>query len=204
MTIDIDVLNTPVASVYQMLVGLVSPRPIAWVTTRSAQGVINLAPFSFFNLFGANPPVVVISPTLKRDGTKKDTLLNIEANREFVIHASTESHAELINLTSKMLAPDESEVNLAGLSTTPSTKVSVPRLVGVPFSLECRVIDIVPVGNGPISANLVIGEVIMIHCDESILDASGQPDPKKLKSIARMGGENWCRTTDVFQLTRPS
>ena len=86
----IEVSKTPVVEVYQMLVGLVTPRPIAWVTTISPSGVINLAPFSFFNVFGANPPVVVFSPTLKRDCGKKDTLINIEKSGEFVINASTE------------------------------------------------------------------------------------------------------------------
>ena len=199
----IDVSNTEVVAVYQMLVGLVTPRPIAWVTTISEQGVVNLAPFSFFNAFGANPPVVVFSPTLKRDGGKKDTLINIEANGEFVINASTEKHADLINTSSKMLMPDESEVELVGLSTLKSERVKPPRLAEVPFALECKVIQIIPVGQGPISANLIIGEIIMMHIEDAILDQKGLPDPRKLKAIARLGGEFWCRTQDLFQLERP-
>ena len=199
----IDVSKTDVVAVYQMLVGLVTPRPIAWVTTLSHTGVINLAPFSFFNTFGANPPVVVFSPTLKRDGGKKDTLINIEANGEFVINASTEKHAELINLSSKMLLPDESEVELTGLTTLKSDKVRPPRLAEVPFALECRVLQIIPVGSGAISANLVVGEIVMMHIDDAVLDPKGQPDPKKIKAIARLGGEFWCRTQDLFQLERP-
>ena len=89
---EIDVAGTGVVEIYRMLVGLVTPRPIAWVTTRSPGGVVNLAPFSFYNAFGANPPVVVISPTLSRDGKKKDTLVNIERDGEFVINAATERH----------------------------------------------------------------------------------------------------------------
>ena len=199
----IDVSKTDVVAVYQMLVGLVTPRPIAWVTTLSQAGVINLAPFSFFNTFGANPPVVVFSPTLKRDGGKKDTLINMEANGEFVINASTEKHADLINMSSKMLLPDESEVELTGLSTLQSDKVRPPRLAEVPFALECRVLQIVPVGNGAISANLVVGEIVMMHIDDAVLDPKGQPDPRKIKAIARLGGEFWCRTQDLFQLERP-
>jgi len=199
----IDVSKTDVVAVYQMLVGLVTPRPIAWVTTLSHTGVINLAPFSFFNTFGANPPVVVFSPTLKRDGGKKDTLINIEANGEFVINASTEKHAELINVSSKMLLPDESEVELTGLTTLKSDKVRPPRLAEVPFALECRVLQIIPVGSGAISANLVVGEIVMMHIDDAVLDPKGQPDPKKIKAIARLGGEFWCRTQDLFQLERP-
>ena len=199
----IDVSKTDVVAIYQMLVGLVTPRPIAWVTTLSQTGVVNLAPFSFFNTFGANPPVVVFSPTLKRDGGKKDTLINIEANGEFVINASTEKHADLINLSSKMLLPDESEVELTGLSTLKSNKVRPPRLAEVPFALECRVLQIIPVGNGAISANLIVGEIVMMHIVDTVLDSKGQPDPKKLKAIARLGGEFWCKTQDLFQLERP-
>ena len=199
----IDVSETEVVAVYQMLVGLVTPRPIAWVTTLSQNGVVNLAPFSFFNTFGANPPVVVFSPTLKRDGGKKDTLINIEANGEFVINASTEKHADLINMSSKMLLPEESEVEMTGLDTVPSEKVKPPRLAEVPFALECRVLQIIPVGNGGISANLVIGEILMMHIDDAVLDPKGQPDPRKIKAIARLGGEFWCRTQDLFQLERP-
>jgi flavin reductase (DIM6/NTAB) family NADH-FMN oxidoreductase RutF len=200
----VDVKNTPVVEVYQMLVGLVTPRPIAWVTTQSKSGVINLAPFSFFNMFGANPPVVVFSPTLKRDGSKKDTLINIEANGEFVINASTEKHAELINLSSMMLPIEESELELTGQSTIASTSIQTPRLADVPFALECRVLQIVPVGQGPISANLVIGEVLTMHIDNDILGEDSYPDPRKLKAIARLGNEYWCRTQDLFQLKRPS
>ena len=199
----IDVKSAQVIEVYQMLVGLVAPRPIAWVTTLSASGSVNLAPFSFFNFFGANPPVVVFSPTLKRDGSKKDTLLNIEQTGEFVINASTEPDAEAINQTSSMLPYGESELTLIGRETESSTLVKPPRLANIPFALECKLLQIIPVGNGPISANLVIGEVVMIHVNDAILGPDGQPDPHKLKSIARMGGENWCRTVDLFQLTRP-
>jgi len=200
----IDVSKSEVVSVYHMLVGLVTPRPIAWVTTISNSGIVNLAPFSFFNAFGANPPVVVFSPTLKRDGGKKDTLINIELNGEFVINASTENHAELINMSSRMLLPDESEVELTGQKTLPSSKVKPPRLADVPFALECKVLQVIPVGHGAISANLVIGEIVIMHVDDAVLDEKGQPDPRKVKAIARLGGEFWCRTQDLFQLERPT
>jgi len=200
----VDVKSTPVVEVYQMLVGLVTPRPIAWVTTLSKSGVVNLAPFSFFNVFGANPPVVVFSPTLKRDGGKKDTLLNIEANGEFVINASTEKHAQLINLSSTTLPIEESELTLTGQNTIASTSIQTPRLADVPFALECRALQIIPVGHGPISANLIIGEVLTLHIDHEILGEDSYPDPRKLKAIARLGNEYWCRTQDLFQLERPS
>jgi flavin reductase (DIM6/NTAB) family NADH-FMN oxidoreductase RutF len=192
-----------VLDVYHTLVGVVTPRPIAWVTTVSPTGTVNLAPFSFFNTFGANPPVVVFSPTNKRDGSKKDTLRNVEATGEFVVNASVASLAETINLTSRELPPDHSEVELAGLQTTPSVKVKPPRVTASPVALECKVMQIVPIGNGAISANLVIGEVVMMHVDDSVLDEHGRPDPRKLKTVARLGGDYWCHTADLFELKRP-
>ena len=113
----VDVSQTPVLDIYHLLVGIVAPRPIAWVTTVDPQGRVNLAPFSFFNAFGANPPVVVFSPTLRRNGSKKDTLLKLEANGEFILNAAVASLAEQINLSSKELPYGESEVELTGLSS---------------------------------------------------------------------------------------
>ncbi len=188
---------------YHLLTGIVTPRPIAWVTTISAQGIVNLAPFSFFNAFGANPPVVVFSPTRRRDGTKKDTLLNLEATGEFVVHSSVASLAEAVNLTSKEVPPDESEVELASLHTIPSQKVRPPRIAEAPTALECRVLQIIPTGTGSIAGNLVIGEVVMIHAADEVLDESGRVDPRKLQTVARLGGDFWCRTTDLFEQKRP-
>src|ERR1700730_900781 len=111
----IDVGTADVVAVYRALVGVVTPRPIAWVTTVDPEGRVNLAPFSFYNAFGANPPVVVFSPTLRRDGSKKDTLLNIEATGEFVLNAAVQVLAEKMNLSSKELPRGQSEVELTGL-----------------------------------------------------------------------------------------
>src|SRR5262245_59553530 len=119
----IEVEKANVVDVYQLLVGIVTPRPIAWVTSLDSQGRVNLAPFSFFNLFGANPPVVVFSPTLRRDGTSKDTLLNVRETGEFVLNAAVESVAEALNETSRELPPGQSEVEHAGLHLLPSTLV---------------------------------------------------------------------------------
>lgn len=201
MRMDVDEAN--VLDVYRLIIGLVVPRPIAWVSTISSAAICNLAPFSFYNAFGANPPVVVFSPTLRRDGSKKDTLKNIEANGEFVINAAVEQFAEQINATSKELAPDESEFEWAHLATEPSRRVRPPRVAGVPFALECKSRQIIPIGSGPISANLVIAEVVSIFVADECLDSNGRPNPRKLQTIARMGGDDWCRTTDLFELPRP-
>jgi flavin reductase (DIM6/NTAB) family NADH-FMN oxidoreductase RutF len=199
----IDVATAPVVDVYQALVGVVTPRPIAWVTTVDLAGRVNLAPFSFFNAFGANPPVVVFSPTRRRDSSKKDTLLNVEATGEFVVHAAVASLAEKVNATSKELPPGDSEVEFVGLHTVPSLKVKPPRLVVSPVAMECKVRQIVPIGDGPISGNLVIGEVLVIHVDDAVLDANGKVDPRKLRTVARLGGDYWCHTSDLFEQKRP-
>ena len=199
----IDVRNANVVDVYRALIGIVTPRPIAWVSTVDREGRVNLAPFSFFNAFGANPPVVVFSPTLRRDGTKKDTLLNIKATGEFVINAAVASLAEEVNRSSKELPYGESEVELVGLTTCPSMIVKPPRIVESPAHLECKVRQIIPIGDGPISANLVIGEVVYIRVDDAVLDEKGVVDPRKLGTIARLGGDFYARTTDLFELKRP-
>jgi flavin reductase (DIM6/NTAB) family NADH-FMN oxidoreductase RutF len=199
----IDVSSADVVTVYRAIVGVVTPRPIAWVTTVDGQGRVNLAPFSFFNAFGANPPVVVFSPTLRRDGTKKDTLKNLEAVGEFVVNAAVEALAEKMNATSKELPPGQSEADFAGLALEPSAKVRPPRVAESPVHLECRVRQIMPIGDGPVAANLVIGEVLLIHVADSVLDPSGAVDPRKLRTIARLGGDYYCRSTELFEMVRP-
>ena len=155
----LDVAAADVLDVARLLIDVVTPRPIAWVTSVSPAGVVNLAPFSFFNAFGANPPVVVFSPTLTRAGQKKDTLRNVEATGEFVVNVAVASLAEQVNRSSKELPPGESEVEYVGLHTAPSVKVRPPRLVESPVSLECRLHTLLPIGTGPIAGNLVVGEV---------------------------------------------
>jgi flavin reductase (DIM6/NTAB) family NADH-FMN oxidoreductase RutF len=119
----LDVAGADVIEVYRTLIGVVTPRPIAWVTSVDRAGRVNLAPFSFFNAFGANPPVVVFSPTLRRDGSRKDTLNNVEATGEFVLNAAVEALAAQVNLSSSELPPGQSEVELTGLGLVPSLRV---------------------------------------------------------------------------------
>ena len=199
----VDVASANVVEVYQLLVGAVTPRPIAWVATLSPSGVVNLAPFSFFNAFGANPPIVVFSPTLRRDGSKKDTLINLESLGEFVVNVATAPLAEKVNLTSAEIPASDSEVSLAKLTTLPSVRVKPPRIAESPVNFECKVRQIIPCGSGPIAANLVIGEVLMMHIADEVLDEKGRIDPRKLQTVARLGGDFWCRTTDLFEQKRP-
>ena len=199
----IDVAESSPDEVYRWLVGIVTPRPIGWVTTLDAEGRVNLAPFSFFNVFGADPPVVVFSPVNRRDGSRKDTLLNVEVTGEFVLNAAVESLAEAVNVSSVELPRGQSEADLAGLSLLPSARVKPPRVAESPTHLECRLRQIVRVGDGPMAANLIIGEVVAIHVDDSVIGSDGRVDPSKLKTIARLGGDWYCRTSDLFTLKRP-
>jgi flavin reductase (DIM6/NTAB) family NADH-FMN oxidoreductase RutF len=199
----IDVASAGVVEIYQLLVGIVTPRPIAWVTTIDANGRVNLAPFSFFNAFGANPPIVVFSPTMRRDGTKKDTLLNLEATGEFVVHSSVASLVDKVNLSAKELPYGESEIDLTGLHTAPSIKVKPPRILEAPTAMECKVRQILPIGSGAIAPNLVIGEVLYIHVADEVLNDRKQVDPRKLQTLGRLGGDFYCHTSDLFELPRP-
>jgi flavin reductase (DIM6/NTAB) family NADH-FMN oxidoreductase RutF len=199
----IDVAQTDPLAVYRTLIGVVTPRPIAWVTSIDEQGRVNLAPFSFFNAFGSNPPVVVFSPGLRRDGTKKDTLRNVEVIPECVIHAATAEMAAAVNLSSSELPYGQSEVDLTGLSLTPSLRVRPPRLVEAQVSMECAVRQIVPLGSAPGAGNLVIAEVLVLHVADGVLDAAGRIDPRKLRTIGRLGGDWYCHTSDLFEMKRP-
>jgi flavin reductase (DIM6/NTAB) family NADH-FMN oxidoreductase RutF len=173
------------------------------VTSVDPEGNVNLAPFSFYNAFGANPPVVVFSPTLRRNATKKDTLRNVEATGEFVLNAAVESLAQQVNLSSTELPYGQSEVELTGLTLLPSLKVKPPRVAESPVHLECKLLQVVPIGKGAIAANLVIGEVVAMHVDDQVFDGKGRVDPRKLRTIARLGGDHYCRTSDLFEMKRP-
>ncbi|HWE35345.1 MAG TPA: flavin reductase family protein [Isosphaeraceae bacterium] len=189
--------------IYQMIIGVVTPRPIAWVSSVDGEGRVNLAPFSFFNVFGTNPPVVIFSPTLRRDGSRKDTLRNVEETGEFVLNAAVADLAEQVNLSSKELPRGESEVELTGLTLAPSLRVRPPRVAESPAHLECKLRQVLPIGDGPTSANLVIGEVLLVDVADRVLGPDGRVDPTKLKTIARLGGDWYCRTSDLFTLERP-
>jgi flavin reductase (DIM6/NTAB) family NADH-FMN oxidoreductase RutF len=199
----VDVSRADARAVYQTLIGAVTPRPIAWVTTLDSEGRVNLAPFSFFNALGGSPPLVVFAPNRKRDGTKKDTLRNVEATREFVINAAVADLAAEVNLSSAELPHGESEVELTGLDLVPSQRVKPPRVRKSPVHLECVLREVLQYGEGVASANVVIGEVALIHVADDVLDERGRIDPRKLRTIGRLGGDNYCRTDDVFEMKRP-
>lgn len=189
--------------VYQLMVRMITPRPIAWVSTYSEKNGHNLAPFSFFNGVTSSPPSVVFSPVNRADGSKKDTVLNIEENGEFVVNIVSMKHAETMNQSSADYPRDVDEFDAAKIKTIEATKVRPHRVLGSPIQLECKLIQIVPVGEGPLAANLVIGRIELIHLDDLVLDEKQKIDPAKVDAIGRMGGASYCRTTERFDLPRP-
>lgn len=191
------------ATVYQHLIRLILPRPIAWVSTLSPSCIPNLAPFSFFTGVGSVPPTLAFCPANRRDGRPKDTLANILAQGEFVVNLVPFALASQMNQSAAELEPDHSEFLHAGLETEPSTKVHPPRVRRSPASLECRLLHHLPLGTGPGGANLVVGEIVHMHLDPDILDDRGLPDPARLDLVGRLGGQLYCRTADNFELPRP-
>jgi flavin reductase (DIM6/NTAB) family NADH-FMN oxidoreductase RutF len=184
---------------YKLLTNLVVPRPIAWVTSRTAGGPVNLAPFSFFNAVGSDPLYVVVSVGRRADGAPKDTARNIDAAGEFVVNLVTEELLGAMNVSAADFPADRSELEAARLHTADSVRVATPRLAEAQASLECRLHQAVALG----SNTLYIGEVVMFHVADHLLG------PKLrihgFAPLGRLGSPSmYCRTTDRFELPRMS
>lgn len=188
---------------YGWMISTILPRPIAWVSTISSEGRTNLAPFSFFQGVTSNPPTLMFVPVNLRDGTKKDTVRNLEQVPEFVVNLVPFALAEQMNACSALLPYGESEFEAFGIASAASERVRPPRVAAAPVAFECTLDRFVPIGEGPLAANVVFGRIHVAHVSESVLDASGKPDPAKLDLIGRMGGETYARTTVRFDLKRP-
>jgi flavin reductase (DIM6/NTAB) family NADH-FMN oxidoreductase RutF len=187
---------------YQLLVSVVTPRPIAFVTTLSPDGRLNAAPFSFFNLFGANPPILAFAPSDRDNGTPKDTALNVRATHEFVVNLVDEAIAEAMNKCAASLPYGENELVHAGLTALPSTLVKPPRIAESPVSMECVEWGTLHIG----SNRMVIGVIKRLHLREDLFDAEKKRvRSEKLRVIGRMASPNWyCRTNDRFEMSRPA
>ena len=202
----IDPTTIPPREIYQRMVSMIVPRPIAWVSTLSTAGVANIAPFSFFTGVTSHPPTLVFCVGNKRGGVPKDTAANILENEEFVVNMVPPEYAQTMVQTSAPYAAEVSEFDVASVSTLPSVRVRPPRVDGVPVSIECRLHQCVPieVTPGRITSRMIIGRIEMIHIDDGILDPEGAIDPARLELVSRLGGAAYAHIGDRFEVPRPT
>jgi len=198
--------KVPVQEIHGILLGAVAPRPIAFASTVDKEGRANLAPFSFFNIFSTNPPVVVFSPSRRgRDNTTKHSYENVKEVPEVVINLVTYAMVQQVNLASSDFPQGVSEFVKAGFTPVASEQVRPFRVKESPVQLECKVLQVIETGAGPSAGNLVVCEVVLVHLDEAILDDTGRIDPRKADWVARMGGDWYCRANGeaLFKVTKP-
>jgi flavin reductase (DIM6/NTAB) family NADH-FMN oxidoreductase RutF len=195
------------SDIYKLMIGMIVPRPIAFVSTVDAAGIRNLAPFSYFTACSSNPPVVCFCASV-RSGPRphKDTLENIRATGEFVVNIVSEEIAEQMNLCSAEVPPEVDEFELSGLTPLESGLVKPPRVAESKVQMECRLRQILVVSEQPGGGSLVLGDVLRFHIEETLLDdqkGGYKIDPGKLNAIGRMGGPIYTRTRDRFEMQRP-
>ena len=201
MYIDLDNTEQSWRAMHRLYLSFVQPRPIAFVSTTDEGGRPNLAPFSFYNMLSANPPVVVFSPALNRHGQPKDTLRNIQATGEFVIATVTEPIAERMNICSTEFDAGISEFEMSGLTPVAARRVRPPLVKESPVNIECRLRQIVSLGDSPGAGQAVFGDVLAVHVDDNFLTPGDMVcDPLKLQAIGRMGGSCYGRTTSILEL----
>jgi len=186
---------------YKLLIGCVVPRPIAWVSTVDAAGVPNLAPFSFFMGVCQEPPTIAFSSSARGQG-RKDTVRNAEHTGDFVVNVVDDDRAEQMNLTSGDYPPEVDEFALTGLTAAPGVRVRAPRVAEAPVSMECRVVQVIPVGRGPNS--LVLGEIVYFHVRDDVYErATGRINMHRLKPVGRLAGNAYSHIHDIFEMKRP-
>lgn len=203
MSQDLITLTTdemPPRDAARMFLSIVAPRPIAWVSTVSAEGVRNLAPFSFFNAVAGNPPTVMLAIG-QRQGRPKDTLRNVQETGEFVINLVDEALAAAMNLTSGEWESSLDEFQLANLAAVASLEVKPPRVAAAPVAMEARLTQIVPVAGT--TATLVLGRIVRFHIRAGLLRPNGLIDAAALRPITRLGGEEYATIGSVFAMARP-
>ncbi len=190
-------------NIYKLLIGSVVPRPIGFVSTVNAGGVRNLAPFSFFNAVCSNPPIVLFSTVVRKNGRQKDTYYNVEATGEFVVNIVSESFARQMNICSADVPPGIDEFTLSGLTPVPSDFVRPPRVQESLISMECRLVTSLAFGTGPGSGSTMFGRVLRFHIADELFN-NYRIDPEKLRAVGRMGGPTYTRTMDRFEMPRPA
>jgi len=187
------------------LLSAVGPRPIAFASTIDKKGLPNLSPFSFFNVFSANPPILIFSPALRgSDATKKDTLLNVEATKEVVINVVNYNIVQQMSLASTAYKTEVNEFEKAGLTMLKSDLVAPFRVAESPIQFECKVVKVEPLGTEGSAGNLIFSEVVKMHITSSVLDGNGNIDQKKIDLVARMGGNWYSRAgKGLFEVPKP-
>jgi flavin reductase (DIM6/NTAB) family NADH-FMN oxidoreductase RutF len=202
----IDPKEIPSTKLHAYLLGAVTPRPIAFASTVDKDGNVNLSPFSFFNCFGSNPPLLIFSPARRvRDNTTKHTYDNVLEVQEVVINVVNYSMVQQASLASTEYPKGINEFVKAGFTEAPSTFIKPPRVAEAPIAMECKVLQVVPTGTEGGAGNLVICEVVLMHIKEEVLDADGKIDPFKLDAVARLGGDWYCRVQGdaIFSVPKP-
>lgn len=204
--LSISPLSLPQKQLYQYLIGSISPRPIALVSTISNKGIVNLAPFSYFNVFSVHPPILIFSPTLSgKDGSSKHTLLNTLETKQAVVNVVTFAMVEQMSITSADFLKDTNEFVKSGFTEQASVKVKPPRVAESPIQFECVINEVVPLGNTSGSGNLIIAEIVMFHIAEYLLMDDGSINQELLDTVARMGGNFYCRANGnaLFEVQKP-
>lgn len=194
------------AKLHGYLLGAIGPRPICFASTVDELGQVNLAPYSFFNVFSANPPVLIFSPARRvRDNTVKHTLENVQAVPEVVINVVNYAMVQQMSLASTEYPKGVNEFVKAGFTMEASELVTPPRVKEAPVQLECKVVNVVPLGTEGGAGNLVMAQVVKLHIDEQILDDQGQIDPEKIDLVSRMGGNWYSRAKlGLFEVAKPN
>lgn len=199
----LDLTKLGVSDIYKLMIGAIVPRPIAFVSTVSQAGQGNLAPFSYFNAVSSNPPCIAFSITRKNDGSKKDTLINIEETGQFVVNSVAEWMAEPMNHCSAEYPYGVDEMKKAGLTPVPSVRVKPPRVQESPIHMECEVYRLVEIGEAKLgAATLVIGQILMMHVLEKAY-SDGKILIDEIKPLSRLAGLSYGKTREVFSLPRP-
>lgn len=198
--------DLPIPELHGHLLSAIAPRPIAFASTVDKEGTVNLSPFSFFNVFGANPPIVIFSPARNgRTNTNKHTFENVKETEECVINIVNYPMVEQMSLASTGYDKGVNEFEKAGFTELKSELVKAPRVKEAPVQMECQVMQIIETGNGGGAGNLVICEVIKLHINEDYLDENGKIDSVKMDLVARMGGSWYCHATPdaMFEIPKP-
>lgn len=200
---EIDPQETSQKNIYKILTGAVIPRPIGWVSSISEDGIPNLAPFSFFNAVGEDPPHIMFS-TVRTGDKNKDTLNNVLATKQFVVNMATEDLVEVMNATSIELPPEGNEFDYAGLTPIPSVKVKPFRVKECVITFECELVhhySLEDHKNG--GATIMVGRIVMFHVDESVLLDDYKINMDTYKPVARLAGSNYSKLGEIFSIKRP-